>query len=193
MVRPFFVDLVMHPDFDPQPTLTGATLRMRPLHANDLDPLYAVAKDPAIWAGHPAKDRHQKTVFTPYFDMLLNSRTTLAATLVSTGQIIGCSRYYTPPQQGDGVSIGYTFLGRDWWGGPHNFEMKALMLAHAFTLVDRVWLHIDPANIRSQRATAKLGATLASEGALQLNGKDGVWQSWVVKRGNFQQQTAAET
>ncbi len=193
MVRPFFMDDVMHPAFDPQPTLTGATLGMRPLHGDDLGPLYDVAKETAVWAGHPAKYRHQQAVFAPYFDMLLASKTTLAATLASTGQVIGCSRYYTPPQQGDGISIGYTFLGRDWWGGASNLEMKSLMLSAAFAHVDKVWLHIDPANIRSQRATAKLGATLVSEGALQLNGKDGVWQSWVVERDVWEQRTVVKT
>lgn len=192
MVCPFFMDDVMHPAFDPQPTLTGATLHMRPLHGDDLDPLYDVAKDPAVWAGHPAKDRHQRTVFTPYFDMLLDSQSTLAATLITTGRVIGCSRYYTPPQQDGGISIGFTFLGRDWWGGASNLEMKSLMLGHAFAQVDRVWLHIDPGNIRSQRATAKLGATRVSEGALRLNGKDGTWQSWVVERATWQQRTAAQ-
>lgn len=183
----------MHPDFNPQPTLQGTSLLLRPLRANDLDPLYSVARDPAVWAGHPAKDRHKRAVFEPYFEMLLASRTTLAVTLASTGQVIGCSRYYTPPQQGDGISIGYTFLGRDWWGGSSNLEMKSLMLAHAFGYVGSVWLHIDPANIRSQRATAKLGAVCASEGAMQLNGKDGVWQSWRLDRDTWAGRAAAKS
>ncbi|MGC1505887.1 MAG: GNAT family N-acetyltransferase [Sulfitobacter sp.] len=182
----------MHLEFDPQPVLQDDTLLLRPLRDSDLEPLYDVAKDPAIWAGHPAKDRHQRTVFSAYFTMLLASQTTLAITLAATGQVIGCSRYYTPPEDAHSIAIGYTFLGRDWWGGPSNFAMKSLMLAHAFAHVDTVWLHIDPANIRSQRATAKLGAICAHEGPMQLNGKDGVWQSWRLDRGKWEQVVAAK-
>lgn len=168
----------MHPDFDPQPILTDDRLALRPLLTSDLDPLYAVANDPTLWAGHPAKDRYQRQVFEPYFNMLLEAGTTLAVTLADTRQIIGCSRYYAAPDHANSISIGYTFLGRDWWGGKVNFAMKRLMLDHAFTCVDTVWLHIGTTNIRSQRATAKLGAVLAYEANIKLGGKDGIWQCW---------------
>lgn len=169
---------LMHPDFDPQPTLRGNAIVLRPLTAADLDPLHAVASDPQVWIGHPAKDRYKRAVFEPYFAMLLASGTTLACCLADGGRVIGCSRYYTAPGEADSISIGYTFLGRDWWGGETNFAMKSLMLPHAFATVDTVWLHIDPSNIRSQKATAKLGAVLAQEGPLTLGGKQGIWQTW---------------
>lgn len=172
----------MHPQFDPQPTLTGPTLRLRPLQAGDLEPLHEVANDPSLWAGHPATNRYQRVVFEPYFETLLASRATLVATLIDTGQIIGCSRFYTPPEEDQGISIGYTFLGRAWWGGAFNHDMKALMLAHAFEHVDHVWLHIDPANLRSQRATQKLGAFKVGEGPLNMAGKQGVWQTWRLEQ-----------
>lgn len=181
----------MHPDFDPQPVLRGASITLRPLAATDLDPLYAVANDPLVWIGHPAKDRHERPVFDPYFAMLLDSGTTLACCLADDGRVIGCSRYYAAPDKPDSISIGYTFLGRDWWGGHTNFEMKSLMLSHAFASVDTVWLHIDPSNIRSQKATAKLGAVLAEEGALTLGGKQGIWQTWRLDRTEWETKSAA--
>ena len=52
---------------DRQPTLTGPTLRLRPLRAEDWDALYAVASDPQIWALHPAHDRWQEPVFRVFF------------------------------------------------------------------------------------------------------------------------------
>ncbi|MFK7838279.1 MAG: GNAT family N-acetyltransferase [Sulfitobacter sp.] len=172
----------MHPDFDPQPTLENDHLTLRPLAPNDLDPLHHVASDPAIWAGHPARNRHERAVFEPYFNMLLATQATLAVTLADTGQIIGCSRYYTAPDHPGSISIGYTFLGRAWWGGPTNRAMKSLMLTHAFAHVDAVWLHIDPSNIRSQKATAKLGAVHAYDADLGLGGKSGLWQCWRLDR-----------
>lgn len=172
----------MHPDFDPQQTLSNDTLTLRPLTAADRDPLYRVANDPLLWAGHPAKNRHERAVFDPYFDMLLTTNSTLAACLANSGQAIGCSRYYAAPDHPDTVSIGYTFLGRDWWGGQFNFAMKTLMLDHAFRTVDTVWLHIDPSNLRSQHATAKLGAVHAYDANLNMGGKEGVWQCWRLDR-----------
>ena len=181
----------MHPDFDPQPTLNGDDLRLRPLAADDLEPLYSVARDPEVWAGHPARNRHERPVFEPYFDKLLQSRGTLAVTLARDGQVIGCSRYYPAPDEPQGIAIGYTFLGRDWWGGAVNFAMKRLMLEHAFASVDRIWLHIDPTNIRSQKATAKLGARMVGEANLRLGGADGLWQSWRLEAADWRALCAA--
>lgn len=183
----------MRPDFDPQPTLSDALLTLRPLIADDLEPLYAVAKDPEIWAGHPARTRHERAVFEPYFGRLLGTGTALAVTLNGTDQIIGCSRYYEAPDQADSVAIGYTFLGRDWWGGTTNFAMKSLMLHHAFGVVDSVWLHIGPSNIRSQKATAKLGAVMAREGQMALWGVSGIWQSWRLDRADWDRIIAARS
>lgn len=172
----------MHPDFDPQPTLRSDTLLLRPLLPNDLEPLFGVANDPALWAGHPATDRHKRDVFEPYFNMLCATGGTLAISDAKTGAMMGCSRYYAAPDHADSVSIGFTFLGRAWWGGSVNFAMKTLMLNHAFACVDAVWLHIAPTNIRSQRATAKLGAAHAYDSTLGPDGADGLWQCWRLDR-----------
>ncbi|MFK7940143.1 MAG: GNAT family N-acetyltransferase, partial [Roseovarius sp.] len=102
--------------FDPQPTLEGATLLLRPLHADDLEPLYKAASDPATWAGHPVTNRHERAVFEPYFQLLLESRGTLAVTDKVTGEVIGCSRYYEVLSRPGTMAIGYTFLRCDYWG-----------------------------------------------------------------------------
>lgn len=181
----------MHPDFDPQPTLRNGDLALRPLARDDFEDLYAVAQDPGIWAGHPAKNRHERAIFEPYFHMLCTSGGTLAIKATQTDQIIGCSRYYAAPDQPNSVSIGFTFLGRAWWGGVTNFTLKTLMLDHAFAQVSSVWLHIDPSNIRSQRATAKLGAVHAYDKDIGLGGKSGLWQCWRLNQENWAQTKAA--
>ncbi len=153
--------------FDPQPTLNKGNLTLRPLAEGDREGLYAAAKDPEIWAGHPASNRHERAVFDPYFDKLLGSGTTLA--ILEGSEIIGCSRYYNAPDTPDTISIGFTFLHRSHWGGAKNFEVKRLMLDHAFAHGDAVLFHIAPANIRSQKATAKLGAVHAYDAPLDLS------------------------
>lgn len=168
--------------FDDQPALQGGTIALRPLISADLEPLFAAASDPAIWAGHPAKDRHRREFFTPYFAMLLERGGALGVTDHRTGQMIGCSRYYTAPDQPGTISIGFTFLDTDYWGGETNFELKHLMLDHAFGWFDAVWLHIDPTNIRSQKATQKLGAVHDYDAILDLSGTAAPWQCYRLSR-----------
>ncbi|MFL4471918.1 GNAT family N-acetyltransferase [Tateyamaria armeniaca] len=169
-------------NFPDQPTLTGETLHLRPLRGDDIPALTHAASDPAIWAGHPARDRYKPEVFAPYAHMLLRSGGALVVTDKASGSVIGCSRYYPAPETPKAYGIGYTFLTRPYWGGAANREMKALMLDHAFEHMDQVWLHVDPANIRSQRATLKIGARFVEEAQRNLGGKIGIWRCYVVER-----------
>ena len=168
--------------FDFQPELTGATLALRPLRPDDLDGLYAAGADPAVWAGHPAKDRHERSVFEPYVRFLLERGGALTIVDRASGAIIGCSRYYTPPDRPEGIAIGFTFLNNAYWGGDTNRALKRLMLAHAFATVPEVWFHIAPTNIRSQRATAKLGAEHAYDATLDLSGTPAPWMCFRLTR-----------
>lgn len=178
--------------FDDQPELEGATLRLRPLRSEDRAALYAAASDPAIWKGHPAKTRHERAVFDPYFDMLLAYGGTLVVLDRAEGQIIGCSRYYTAPARPGSIAIGYTFLARSHWGGATNREMKMLMFDHAFAWFDEIWLDIGPDNIRSQKATAKLGAREVSRGPLDLGtGEVQDYVSFVITRHDWRAQCGA--
>jgi RimJ/RimL family protein N-acetyltransferase len=143
-----------------QPRLQGERLLMRPVTAEDFAPLFAVASDPEVWALHPASDRWQEAVFRAYFEDGLASRGALVAVEATTGAVIGWSRYSPEFVEPGEIEIGWTFLGRAWWGGLHNGEMKRLMLAHAFRFVDRVILRIGETNARSRRAAEKIGARL---------------------------------
>ena len=164
-----------HSAFDPQPMLVGKSLLLRPLYFNDLPGLYEAASDPETWAGHPVKDRFKREIFEPYFHFLFDSGTTLAIVDRKKDRIIGCSRYYVVPDQPADIAIGFTFLEKGYWGGPTNAELKRLMLGHAFETYEVVWFHIDPTNIRSQRATAKLGARRIYDADLDLSGKPTRW------------------
>ena len=177
--------------FTAQPTLVGPTLRLRPLLATDYDALYQAARDPGLWAGHPAKDRWQPEVFSPYFQGLLASGGTLAVIDTATRALIGCSQYYTAADAPDDISIGFTFLARAWWGGATNAELKRLMLNHAFKTYERVWFHINPVNIRSQKATAKIGAVFDHEAVIGISGAPGLWKCYVLTREAWQKRRSA--
>jgi N-acetyltransferase len=145
---------------DLQPTLRGQLLELRPLLASDWDALYAVASDPLLWAQHPAKDRHQEEVFRQFFIDALATRGALVARDLDSGRVIGSSRYHGYTAESREIEIGWSFLARSHWGGTYNGEMKQLMLAHAFTFVDRVIFCVGANNIRSQQAVQRIGAVL---------------------------------
>lgn len=143
--------------FDLQPHLRGDLLELRPLRAEDYEPLFAVASDPLIWAQHPASDRWQPAVFKVFFREGLESGGAFVAIDRKDGRIIGSSRFHGYDEPARTIEIGWTFLARSHWGGAFNGEMKRLMLAHAFQFVDRVTFTIGTQNIRSQRAVEKIG------------------------------------
>jgi N-acetyltransferase len=144
--------------FDPQPTLVGSLVTVRPLRADDFDDLYAAGADPDVWAQHPETERWHKGAFRAYFDDHLASGGALAVLDRADGTVIGASRYANLDEQHREVEIGWTFLARRYWGGPHNADLKRLMLSHAFRSVDTVVFLVGAENHRSRRAVEKLGA-----------------------------------
>lgn len=145
-------------DFDHQPTLCSELLTLRPLEAADFEPLFQVASDPLVWEQHPRWDRYKEEVFRPFFQAGLDSGGALVAIENKTQAIIGSSRYLGFDPNASEVEIGFTFLGKDYWGGTYNGEMKRLMLEHAFQWVDSVAFLIGPDNVRSKRSVEKIGA-----------------------------------
>lgn len=171
--------------FSLQPTLHAQTISVRPLESSDFDELYSCASDKQIWAGHPHPTRYKLTEFRPYFESLLRSNACIVVLENSTGQIIGASRYYQPDSLPNSVSIGFTFLVRKHWGGDTNFELKKLMLNYAFQYFTTIWFHVGPTNIRSQKATLKLGAVFTAEEILNISGKDELWYCYKIEKQNW--------
>lgn len=172
----------MAPSFDFQPDLSNGQLQLRPLVASDLEDLYLAASAPEIWLGHPSKDRYLREVFEPYARTLLESGGTLVAIDPSENRIIGCSRFYVPPDRPQSIAIGFTFLHHSHWGGSTNFQLKRLMLDHAFERFYEVWFHISPVNIRSQNATKKLGAEYVGDAVLDLSGQPTQWMCFRLSK-----------
>lgn len=144
--------------FEFQPTLRGRLIDLRPLRPGDFDALFAVASDPLIWEQHPDKTRCTPAGFRRFFDESIASGGALLATRAGTDEVVGSSRYFDHREGESAVEIGWSFLARACWGGPHNQDMKRLMVEHAFRSVRRVVFIVDPGNLRSQQALLKLGA-----------------------------------
>ncbi len=135
---------------------TSERLFLRPLTSDDFQALYAVARDPGIWALHPEPLRWQQAVFSGFFAKACGDGALIVIERES-GAIVGSSRYYEWRPELREVAIGYTFLARHLWGGAANAELKKMMLDQAFEYVDRVWFHIGIDNLRSRRAMEKIG------------------------------------
>src|SRR5262245_31109376 len=144
--------------FELQPVLTGDLVELRPLREEDFPALFAVASDPLIWEQHPEPDRCTEPVFRQFFRGAMESGGAFLALDRRDGRVIGSSRFAGYDEANSEIEIGWTFLARSHWGGLYNREMKHLMLAHAFRLLDRVVFRVGPNNHRSQRALGKIGA-----------------------------------
>jgi len=144
--------------FDLQPHLKGELIELRPPRGDDWDELFAVASDPLIWEQHPESDRYKEDVFKIFFDDALRSGGAFIVIDTQTQQIIGSTRFHGYDPEKSEIEIGWTFLARKYWGGRYNAEMKQLMLTHAFKFVENVVFFVGENNIRSQKATEKIGA-----------------------------------
>ena len=144
--------------FDLQPHLKGKLIELRPIAPEDWNDLFAVASDPLIWEQHPESDRYKEDVFKVFFKDALESGGAFVVIDTKNKRIIGSTRFHGYDPEKSEVEIGWTFLARKYWGGRYNREMKQLMLAHAFQFVENVVFYVGENNIRSQKATEKIGA-----------------------------------
>jgi RimJ/RimL family protein N-acetyltransferase len=175
---------VFPPNFDPQPSLQGGGIALVPVGEADRVPLATAASDPQIWAGHPATNRYENSVFNSYFDMLLASGSALTIR-DKEGRVIGCTVYYTDTNAPSRLSIGFTFLIRKHWGGDTNHVVKRLTLGHLFATTTEAWFHIAPTNHRSQTATSRLGAKFIHEADIDLGGGIQRWGCYCLTVENW--------
>jgi RimJ/RimL family protein N-acetyltransferase len=143
--------------FDLQPRLKGELIELRPLTPADWQDLFDVASDPLIWEQHPESDRYKEDVFKVFFSEALESGGAFVIIDKENQRIIGSTRFYGYDLEKSEIEIGWTFLARKYWGGRYNRELKQLMLDHAFTFVESVIFYVGEKNIRSRKATEKIG------------------------------------
>mgnify|MGYP006094253571 CR=1 FL=1 len=171
--------------FNFQPVLNGENISIRALVESDFDDLYFCASDKKLWEGHPAKDQYKVTEFKKWFKSAIESGATIVIVDKLTNKLIGSSRFYIEDSEPNDISIGYTFIARQYWGGKINYELKKLMLAHAFKYFNTVWFHIAPPNIRSQKATQKIGGVFSHEANSNISGKSEPWMFYQIEKENW--------
>ncbi|SFG64827.1 GNAT family N-acetyltransferase [Pedobacter insulae] len=147
--------------FDLQPTLANELVKLVPLKKTDFEALFAVASDPLIWEQHPNRDRYKRKVLEKFFEGAMESKGGFIIYEADSDTVIGSTRYYD--KDANAIAIGYTFIGRKYWGKGYNAAIKNLMFDYAFQYVDKIILHIGATNFRSQKAAEKIGATKTGE------------------------------
>ncbi len=101
---------------------------------------------------------------------------------LSAAAAVGCSSFYDVSIDNSHLSIGYTTYRPEVWGTDVNPATKRLLLGYAFDTLgaERVQFKTDNANLRSQAALRKIGAT--QEGVLRRHmlRRDGTYRDSVV-------------
>tara|TARA_Y200000002_G_scaffold106844_1_gene87279 strand:- start:14139 stop:14675 length:537 start_codon:yes stop_codon:yes gene_type:complete len=144
--------------------LENEIVKLRQTKKEDFDKLFKLAGKKEIWEQHSNKDRYKKRVFLEYFNQgLKNEFGSLVIISKLDKKIVGWTRLYDFDENRPTVKIGYTFLGKPYWGTDINYNSKKLILNHLFTFLEHVCFDIFEKNIRSQKAVKKLGASLYSQ------------------------------
>ena len=102
----------------------------------------------------------------------MNSESAFLILHKNTNEVMGTTRFYDYNLEKSSVAIGFTFLGRKFWGGSYNSAVKKLLIDYAFQYVNSILFHVGSENIRSQKAVIKLGALKINEIDFPHNGID---------------------
>ena len=133
--------------------------QIRPVLSSDFASLYAVGKNPVIWAQHSEKKRGDLAEFQRFFDQGMEQGWGFYVVVSQkTQEIVGSTRFYEFNPQNRSIAIGYTFFDPSLWGSGINSAVKKAQLDHAFQQVEQVLFYVYDQNFRSQKAVAKLGA-----------------------------------
>ena len=158
-------------------TLEGNGLRLEPLSPDHTAALQAAVEDGCLWELWYTRVPEPKEV-AEYIAAALAGQEAghmlpWAVRELTTGTIIGSTRYHDIVPDIDRVEIGYTFYAQRWQRTRVNTVCKLLLFAHAFEALGCrvVGLRTDNFNFRSQRAIERLGAK-----------KDGVIRHYGARR-----------
>jgi N-acetyltransferase len=145
-------------------TLEGYGMRLEPLTPNHHDDLQAASADGKLWelwfTSVPEPDKVAAYIATALDGQAKGHMLPWAVREVTTGAIVGTTRYHDIVTEVDRVEIGYTWYAKRWQRTHVNTACKLLLFEHAFDSLGCkvVGLRTDNFNFASQRAIERLGA-----------------------------------
>lgn len=158
-------------------TLEGHGIRLEPLTTDHRDALASAAADGRLWelwfTVVPAPEQTATYIKDALEGQDAGRMLPWVVRELSTGEIVGSTRYHDIAPQFGRVEIGYTWYAEKWQRSSVNTTCKLLLFTHAFESIgcDVVGLRTDNFNFRSQRAIEALGAK-----------KDGVIRRFGIRR-----------
>jgi RimJ/RimL family protein N-acetyltransferase len=158
-------------DFTKPVVLENSRVRLRPLETADFEALKPVAFNPELWK-YTLTRADDAVSLAAYLAAAVQSRQQelrypFAIIDRRTGRLAGSTSYYNINEAEQRLSIGYTWVGREFQRSGLNRAAKHLLLCHAFGDLgcERVELETDSRNHKSQEAMRRMGA--AEEGTLR--------------------------
>ena len=158
-------------------TLEGHGIRLEPLLPEHEDGLTVAASDGQLWnlwyTFIPRPDETKGYIADALAGQQAGHMLPWAVRELTTGKIVGSTRYHDIVPDIDRVEIGYTWYAASWQRSHVNTTCKLLLLTHAFEAIQCkvVGLRTDNFNFASQRAIEALGAN-----------KDGVIRHHRIRR-----------
>lgn len=157
--------------FEKSILLENDRARLTPLKLSDAELLWPIAQNPELLAYSPS-DIHTRELLDLYIKTALDrvkERNSYPFLIFDkqTGKVAGSTRFGNVSEYDDRLEIGWTWIGTEFQGTGLNAACKQLLLTYAFETLgyERVELRIDKRNIRSRKATEKLGCQM--EGVLR--------------------------
>ncbi len=144
--------------------LEGHGVRLEPLEEGHLEGLIAAATDGRLWELWytlvPSADEAPEYLAAALAGQADGHMLPWAVRDLSSGTIVGSTRYHDIIPDADRVEIGYTWYSASRQRTHVNTACKLLLLSHAFDTIgcQVVGLRTDNFNFRSQRAIEGLGA-----------------------------------
>lgn len=169
------------------PAMSGEVVILEPLDLSHVEELFRAIADEEVyrWIPRPCpksiSDMAEQVVeaLRMHHEGL---RVPFVQRCARTGTVVGTTSYVASDDVNRSVAIGYTSVGKRWWGTGINTEAKLLLLTRAFEELGavRVEWHTDARNVRSQAAIERLGAV--REGVLRRHKRcpDGTWRDTVL-------------
>ena len=145
-------------------TIEGYGIRLEPLGFEHQDGLALAAADGKLWELRFTFIPDAEQTYTYINDALAGqesgSMLPWAVRELTSGAIVGSTRYHDIVAEIDRVEIGYTWYAKRWQRSHVNTACKLLLLSHAFDELDCkvVGLRTDIFNLTSQQAIEALGA-----------------------------------
>jgi len=145
-------------------TLEGYGVRLEPLGFAHAEALSAATSDGRLWelwfTSVPEPSQTQSYIAAALEGQRAGTMLPWAVRELSSGSVVGTTRYHDIVTAVERVEIGYTFYARSWQRTHLNTACKLLLLKHAFETLkcQVVGLRTDNFNFASQKAIAALGA-----------------------------------